>query len=1053
MKQQVCILVALIFALLFSKSLFSQQPCSPHPDLSLGTPFVLTCLNTSVILPVSSSTFGVSWAWSGPGGFSSTLQNPTVSVPGNYSVTVTEPTNGCTATGQMPVSADLQAPIFTVVGNTVLSCANPSVTLLALANPIPPQQGLTYNWQGPGGFTSTLRDPMVTVLGAYFVTVVAPNGCQSNATVQVTQNIAAPIVSVLVENLNCNNPVGKLTATAAGNNLTYLWSNGSTAETVTTSISGNYTVTVTGPNGCTGTASGNLATDLSAISVDIFQQSCPGINDAGLSVKNPAGLDILWSNGSTNGQIENLAPGTYCVTVTNPTAGCTVDTCLIFYELQPLIFENISTVNPTCPGAADGKIFFQVTGGTAPYTFIWNPAQPSPFNQNLPAGTYQITFTDAHGCSAASPQIILVDPPPIVSTFEILPSQNGDCFSTVILGFTGGAAPYSVTWSNGNSGASGLFPPGVYFVTITDANGCSEILTVANPNDCGYRLEGHLKNDKNSNCLPETAEPNLKNWIIKATSTSGGADFFSVSDSTGYYFMGVLPGNYSVAAIPPSTNWSACNPVAVTMPATADTILADLAASAENDCPEMTIDLTAGTLRRCFDNNFYYLKYCNIGSQPATDAFVDLTLDPFLEFQSSFLSATDFGGNVYRFQLGTVAPGDCSNFWVQVKVSCAAVLGQSHCSEAHIFPDTLCHPAPTNWSGANLILNGICETDSLRFVIKNESVFDMNSQLEYIVIEDGVMLRTASEPPLAAGGEMIVAVPKNGKTWRLEVQQEANHPNPEPRMLSVEGCANGSFSTGFVAQFPVSDNPAAIDIECRANQGSYDPNDKTGFPEGYGLKKYVLPGTDLEYLIRFQNTGTDTAFTVVVRDTLSEFLDIETVRAGASSHNYRFEMAGENVLKFIFENILLPDSNINSAASNGFLKFRISPKTDVPLETDIKNTAAIFFDFNEPVLTNTTVHRIGINFVLRSWSPVRPDISLKISPHPMAESAWLEMQGLNDGQEIFVEIFDLQGVLQHRQTGVSPKILLRKNDLPSGLYLLKISSATGEIGWGKLILR
>ena len=183
----------------------------------------------------------------------------------------------------------------------------------------------------------------------------------------------------------------------------------------------------------------------------------------------------------------------------------------------------------------------------------------------------------------------------------------------------------------------------------------------------------------------------------------------------------------------------------------------------------------------------------------------------------------------------------------------------------------------------------------------------------------------------------------------------------------MEACgtnAGGTFSTGFVTQFPDDDANPFVSIDCQESIGPYDPNDKRAFPKGVGDNHYIEANTDLEYLIRFQNVGTDTAFNVVIKDTLPDALNPATFVAGAASHPYRFEIEETGILTVSFENIQLPDSTTNEPASHGFFKFRIHQKPDNPIGTILENRAAIYFDFNEPVITNFSWHTIGADFLL-----------------------------------------------------------------------------------------
>ena len=135
---------------------------------------------------------------------------------------------------------------------------------------------------------------------------------------------------------------------------------------------------------------------------------------------------------------------------------------------------------------------------------------------------------------------------------------------------------------------------------------------------------------------------------------------------------------------------------------------------------------------------------------------------------------------------------------------------------------------------------------------------------------------------------------------------------------------------------------------------SFDPNDKQVTPAGIGNANYTLMNEELIYTIRFQNTGNDTAFTVVVRDTLALNLDWNTFRPITSSHTMEVLRYNNGLVTFTFNNINLLDSTANEAASHGFIMYAIRPQTNLPDATNIANTAYIYFDQNEAVVTNTT---------------------------------------------------------------------------------------------------
>jgi uncharacterized repeat protein (TIGR01451 family) len=433
---------------------------------------------------------------------------------------------------------------------------------------------------------------------------------------------------------------------------------------------------------------------------------------------------------------------------------------------------------------------------------------------------------------------------------------------------------------------------------------------------------------------------------------------------------------------------------------------------------------------------------------------VQLLLDPFLTPLNSNLPYLNLGNQLLQFEVGDLEVGECGSFYLYVKVNCNAALGQTHCTEAHIYPDHSCLPDNPLWSGASLRISSECQLDSLRFNIQNVGISDMPKALDYIVIEDQVM-KMMGPVQLNAGQSATISVPANGSTWRLEMEQEPFHPGQSAPAVSVEGCTNGTtFSTGFVAQFPTDDADAFVDNDCKVNTASSDPNDKQAFPIGYGSSHYVRPGTPLEYQIQFQNTGNDTAFTVRIVDTLSAFLDPTSIRPGAGSHPYTWDLTGAGVLSFLFEDILLPDSNVNEAASHGFVKFTIEPRAEAPLESVIENTAHIYFDFNEAIVTNTTFHRLGEHFItVGAWQPVQPNYAVSVTPNPFVDAAILEVKGLKQNSPLRLQVFDLQGKLQIEMESANAQFQLKKGNLSAGTYLFKVDQKGETVGSGKLLIQ
>ncbi|MBL4709105.1 MAG: T9SS type A sorting domain-containing protein, partial [Flavobacteriales bacterium] len=182
----------------------------------------------------------------------------------------------------------------------------------------------------------------------------------------------------------------------------------------------------------------------------------------------------LWSNGSATATNTNLSAGTYTVTLSDAN-GCSSTNSAILTEPTALSASISSSTNVGCNGGSTGSATVGASGGTAPYTYLWSNAGTTTTNANLSAGTYTVTLSDANGCSSTS-SAILTEPTAlsasISSTTNV--SCNGGGNGSATVATSGGTAPYSYLWSNGDTTATNTnLSAGTYTVTLSDANGCS----------------------------------------------------------------------------------------------------------------------------------------------------------------------------------------------------------------------------------------------------------------------------------------------------------------------------------------------------------------------------------------------------------------------------------------------------------------------------------------------------------------------------------------------------------------------------------------------------
>lgn len=254
----------------------------------------------------------------------------------------------------------------------------------------------------------------------------------------------------------------------------------------------------------------------------------------------------------------------------------------------------------------------------------------------------------------------------------------------------------------------------------------------------------------------------------------------------------------------------------------------------------------------------------------------------------------------------------------------------------------------------------------------------------------------------------------------------------------------GTVVTSF-AQFDVT-NFTDINLlnnytEYQKSSGNaYDPNDKTVNPIGEGPNGNItMQDSLLNYQIRFQNTGTDSAHNIVILDTLSDKLDINSLMITSFSHPYKIEIVGANILKFKFENIMLPDSNVNEQASHGDISYSIKQKNTNQLGDVIHNTASIYFDFNTPIVTNTTINTIVAPSAIPSYDI---DKSIEIYPNPAHDNITVIFEGVNNESIITVNNTlgqHLRTIYTNTHQGKN-KIDIDVKDLHKGIYMLKVEN-------------
>ncbi len=457
----------------------------------------------------------------------------------------------------------------------------------------------------------------------------------------------------------------------------------------------------------------------------------------------------------------------------------------------------------------------------------------------------------------------------------------------------------------------------------------------------------------NTQCQPLTPPQYIANGQIKIEKNN--AFFYVSTDAIGRFGVFVDTGLYAVSAIPPNELWTACptQTINIINPTIRDTTVVNPSLYINSLCPLMEVELTTPFLRRCFEST-YTINYANRGTALQTDAVVELTLDTLLSFVSATKPIRTQNGNKITFSIGNVGINQVGQFDVTVKVSCDSRLGQTHCSTVMIPKTLTCDTIRDTIPTIIIPCNGC---DSIAFSV-NRPTTGQAQTYQYRLIAD---VSTIDTGRFVLNNTFSIKHKNDGRTYRLEVRNGNN------QLLAARAAESNSstpsVSTGFVNQFARGIKLSNVAENCTANRGSFDPNEKSAIPVGVGTNHFVEQGTALEYLVQFQNTGTDTAFTVVVKDTLSPLFNFSTIKISATSHPASWELKPNGLLTVSFKNIHLVDSLTNERGSHGFFKYQIRLKDSIATGTRLDNKAAIYFDFNPPIITNLASHTIGKDFI------------------------------------------------------------------------------------------
>lgn len=479
--------------------------CTSTGGVIIGEPTILTATITSSADPscngVNDGTATVTgaggtiatdyaYSWAPDGEITASISGKGA---GTYTIIITDD-NGCTATDQVT----LNSPTSVLINTDTLSQVDcfggfDGYIGVSASNGVAPY---TFDWSNIPGAPDTPINAGIST-GTYTVTVSDNNGCFDTQSFVITQPAIPFTASIVQIKQPCSGASdGVLTVTESNGTApyTYNWTGTTqTTDTVRNLSAGFYLVNVTDANGCVAIANFTLTPSFPIVQFTasvITDVACFGdsTGSAGaIAIGGTGNLTFTWSNGDVTAfpsVVTNLKAGTYTVTVNDENA-CTDARSVVISEPN-ILDPNITLVNVSCSGTADGSISSTPIGGTSPYSFLWSNGNPSlgitGAISNLAPGPYALTITDANGCDTVETFTIIKD---IINyTFRdsvVNETCNGICNGYIeIKDLTGGVAPITYSWSNvtpGNSPINANLCAGSYTVTISDGNSCDTVQT------------------------------------------------------------------------------------------------------------------------------------------------------------------------------------------------------------------------------------------------------------------------------------------------------------------------------------------------------------------------------------------------------------------------------------------------------------------------------------------------------------------------------------------------------------------------------------------------
>jgi gliding motility-associated-like protein len=466
---------------------------------------------------------------------------------GTYYVIITD-ANGCTKRDSVILTQPLPLLLSTSVTDVTCNGGTDGAVDLTVTGGTG-----TYTYAWDNNYSGQNLSDVIE--GTYNVTVYDANNCSATASGVVSEPALLIATGTKVDVHCAGSTDGSISLQVTGGVLpyTFLWSNNATTQNLANLAANTYIVTVTDAHGCNTTAQFVISEPSPIISsVSGTNVSCNGLPDGTATLSVSGGVlpyTFFWSNFQSSQNISGLSGGTYYVIITDA-AGCTHRDSVIISEPTPIYLTTLPT-NVTCNNANDGIIDLTVSGGSPAYQYLWSNNATTQDVSSLAGGTYTVTVTDAHGCTATT-YAIIINPSALSDNYV---THNALCFGdangSIDLIPSGGTPNYTFLWSTTatTEDVNGL-AAGTYYVTITDTKGCikSDSVVITEPGplytngivknvSCNNYCDGAVFVTAYGGTLPYSYTWSSQQSIQNITQLCGGDYFLTLTDANNCFVV------------------------------------------------------------------------------------------------------------------------------------------------------------------------------------------------------------------------------------------------------------------------------------------------------------------------------------------------------------------------------------------------------------------------------------------------------------------------------------------------------------------------------------